>query len=110
MNCSGSRAPGGRPMHNQDVFLERALVEDRLASAEQIARARRYGQDHDVDLVDALVKLEIVSGRDIALTRANVCETPFVAVDEYETCFANTQILPRAIAERYCAFPLFMID
>lgn len=97
-------------MRDQDLFLERALVEDRLVTGEQVARAKRYGQDHDVDLVDALVKLETVSGRDIALTRANVCETPFVIVSDYETCFANTQILPRSIAERYCAFPLFMVD
>jgi type IV pilus assembly protein PilB len=97
-------------MRDQDVFLERALIEDRLLTHEQLGEMQRYALENDVDLVDALVRTETLSGREIALTRANVCETPFVALADYEPCFTNTQILPRSVAERYCAFPLFMID
>src|SRR4029450_11203960 len=96
-------------MHDQDVFLERALIEDRLLTSDQLAEAKRYEAEHNVDLVDALVRSRILGGRDIALARANVCETPFVALGDYEPCYANTQLLPRSLAERYFAFPLFII-
>lgn len=97
-------------MRNPDVFLERALVEDGLIDDQKIAAARRFAQEHELDLVDALVKSKTLTGRDIALTRAQLCETPFVALSDFEPCYANTQLLPRSVAERCCAFPLFMID
>ena len=97
-------------MRDQDVFLERALVEDCVISNEQLLGAKGFALEHDLDLVDALVKSKTVSGRDVALTRAYMSETPFVSLAEYEPCYANTQLLSRTIAERYCVFPLFMID
>ena len=97
-------------MRNQDVFLERALIEDGLVNDKQIADARRYAVENEVDLIDALVKTKALDGCEIALTRATMCESPFVPVSDYEPCYANTHILPRSIAERYCAFPLFMVD
>jgi type IV pilus assembly protein PilB len=97
-------------MHNQDVFLQRALIEEGLLTNEQLEAARRHGVENDVDLVDALVQMELLSSREIALVKADVCEAPYVALTDYETFYHNTTIVPRAIAERYCAFPLFMID
>jgi type IV pilus assembly protein PilB len=97
-------------MRDQDVFLERALVEDELLTNEQLIAVKSFAVEHDLDLVDALVKSKIVNGRDVAMTRANMCETPFVSLADYEPCYANTQLLPRTIAERYCLFPLFMVD
>ncbi|MHC4825530.1 MAG: GspE/PulE family protein [Planctomycetota bacterium] len=46
----------------------------------------------------------------MALVKAGICEAPFVNLDDFEACFANTQLVPRAVAERYCLFPLFKID
>ena len=97
-------------MRNPDVFLERALVEDGLIDDQKLAAARRYAQENELDLVDSLVKSKTLPGREIALTRAQLCEAPFVALSDFEPCYANTQLLPRSIAERCCAFPLFMID
>ncbi len=97
-------------MHNQDVFLEQTLLEEGRITAEELESARRYGIEHQVDLVDALISTETISGREIALAKAGICEAPFVNLDEYEACFANTQLVPRAVAERYCLFPLFKID
>ena len=104
------RAGMGAAMREQDVFLERALVEEGLLNNDQVAQARRYAAEHDLDLVDALVKSKALTGREVALTRANVCETAFVALSEYEPCYVNSQLLPRTVAERFCLFPLFMID
>src|SRR5262245_13789869 len=97
-------------MHNQDVFLERALVEDGLVNGDQLSEAKRYAMEHEVDVIDALVRSGSINGREIALTRANVCEVPFVSLGDYEPCYANTQLMPRSLAERYFAFPLFMLD
>jgi type IV pilus assembly protein PilB len=97
-------------MHNQDVFLEQTLLEEARVSAEELETARRYSIEHQVDLVDAMISTETISGREVALVKAGICEAPFVNLDDFEACFANTQLVPRAVAERYCLFPLFKID
>ena len=97
-------------MHNQDVFLEQTLLEEERITAEQLEDSRRYGIEHQVDLVDALIATDTINGRDIALAKAGICEAPFVDIEGYEACFANTYLVPRAVAERYCLFPLFKID
>ena len=97
-------------MHNQDVFLEQTLLEEGRITTEQLEDARRYGIEHQVDLVDALISTDTISGRDVALAKAGICEAPFVDIEEFEACFANTHFVPRTVAERYCLFPLFKID
>jgi len=97
-------------MLDQDVFLQRALLEEGLLDNEQLEAARRWSIEHDVDLVDALVQTETLTSRQIALTKADVCEVPFVELTDFETCYANATLIPRNIAERHCTFPLFLID
>ena len=97
-------------MHNQDVFLEQTLLEEGRISQDELESTRRYGIEHQVDLVDALISTEAINGRQIALAKAGICEAPFVDLEEYDTCFANTSLVPRSVAERYCLFPLFKID
>ncbi|MBT8486816.1 MAG: Flp pilus assembly complex ATPase component TadA [Phycisphaerales bacterium] len=97
-------------MADQDVFLQRALMQEGLLNAEQLDAARRYSAEHGVDLVEGLVATEVVTSRQIALIKADVCEVPYVELGDYETCYANTALIPREISERYGAFPLFMID
>ncbi|MCZ6851429.1 MAG: ATPase, T2SS/T4P/T4SS family, partial [Planctomycetota bacterium] len=97
-------------MSNQDVFLEGALLEEGRINHSQLEAARRYCIEQEVDLVDALILTEAISSHDIALAKAGICEAPFVDLAEYEVCFANTRLVPRAMAERYDVFPLFLID
>src|SRR5262245_90856 len=97
-------------MRDQDIFLEKALIEDGLLDSQKLADAKKFGAENNLDLVDALVKSQTLSGRDIALTKADLCETPYVELSDYEPAYTNTQLIPRALAERFCAFPLFMID
>jgi type IV pilus assembly protein PilB len=97
-------------MRDKDHFLEQALLAEQRITPEQLEAVRTYSSEQNVDLVDALVQTRTLSGRDLALVKADVCEAPFVELDDYEACFANTRVLPRPIAERYCLFPLFMID
>lgn len=97
-------------MSNQDVFLEGALLEEGRINRSQLEAARRYCIEQEVDLVDALILTEAISSHDIALAKAGICEAPFVDLAEYEARFANTRLVPRAVAERYDVFPLFIID
>ncbi len=97
-------------MPDQDLFLQRALMEAGLLNNEQFENARQYASEHELDLVDALVRTETLSARQIALTKADICEAPFVALQNYEPHYGNTSLVPRNIAEIHCVFPLFMVD
>ena len=97
-------------MRDQDMFLERALIGAGLVARDQMDVARRYAVEHQLDLVDALVESKTISGKAVALTRASVSEVLFVELSDYETSFANARFVPRAMAERHCIFPLFVID
>jgi type II secretory ATPase GspE/PulE/Tfp pilus assembly ATPase PilB-like protein len=97
-------------MQSHDLFLERALLEESRLTQQSLESARRHALEHQTDLVDALMALELVDSRTIALTRADICEAPFIELADYDACYANTRIIPRAVAERHCLFPLFMLD
>ncbi len=97
-------------MGDQDVFLQRALIEEGLINDEQLEAARRYAAENGVDLADALVSTETLTSRQLALTKADICEVPYVELTDYDSTYSNTSLFARALAERYCAFPLFMID
>jgi len=97
-------------MLDQDVFLERALVDEGLLTREQLEEARQFMSKHNVDLVDAVTGCKMLSGRDVALARAALFEVPCVRLNEFEVCLANSGIVPRSIAERFCLYPLFMVD
>jgi type IV pilus assembly protein PilB len=43
----------------------------------------------------------------VAVTRAAVCECPFVDLTAYEIDLRNSSLLPRSVAERQVSFPLF---
>ncbi len=97
-------------MNDQDIFLEQALVEEGHITAAQLAEARTFSTEKNCDIVDALVQTETVTSRRIALVKADVCESPYVDLSDFEPCFANTAYVPRSMADRYCLFPMFMIN
>ena len=79
-------------MADQDVFLQRALIQEGLVDHEQLEAARRYGVEHDVDLVDALVGTETLTSRQVALIKADICEVPYVELTDYETSPSSDEI------------------
>ncbi len=97
-------------MLDQDLFLEQALLESEAISPDQLEAARQRARERDITVSQALLDAEVVTSRVLALAKADVCESPFIDLSAYEPCFSNTQMLPRTVAERYGAFPLFMID
>ncbi len=95
-------------MLRSDDFLVQELVHKGLVSAEDVQRAER--QNPEGDVADELIKLGVVASRDVSLTRAVVCETPFVDLSRYDITLQNAELLPRAVAEAHTAFPLFVFD
>ena len=88
-------------MRDQDIFLEKALLEDGLIDAEKLAEARRHATEHSIDLVDALVQNQCLSGRNIALTKADLCyaDEMFITGTGAEVCPVN-EIDKRPVGDR----------
>ncbi|MEM7229568.1 MAG: GspE/PulE family protein [Planctomycetota bacterium] len=97
-------------MRDHDVFLERALLDAERVTIDQMETARSMVASERISLADALIATETLTGRQIALCRADICEVPFINLDDYEPSFGNTALLPRSVAERFNAFPLFLIE
>jgi type IV pilus assembly protein PilB len=87
-----------------------ALLEEQRVTPEGVERAKRRAAESGVNVLDALVSLGLMSASDVAITRAVVCEVPFVDPSRFEIDLRNCARLPRAIAEALGAFPLFVID
>jgi len=97
-------------LHDGFEFLERALIEEGLINRDQLEEARSLSQEVPCALDEAIVSLGHVDGRRIALTKAQICESPFLDLTHYEVDFHNSRHLPRAVAEQYHVFPLFVLD
>jgi len=95
-------------MHRPDDYLVQELVQKSLVTIHDVARARDANPDGD--LVNELVSMGAVSSRDAALTRAAVCETPYVDLTRYDISLTNAELLPRALVDAHIAFPLFVFD
>ncbi len=97
-------------MRDHDDFLQQALLEAALIGDDDLDAARQAARDRKIDFVDALTSLEFIDGRALAMVRADLSEVPFVDLNDVEPSFDNTKILPHTFADRYCAYPLFMLD
>lgn len=97
-------------MNELHEFLHRALVEEELATAEQMSQASALACEQHCSLDEALESLKIVEGRTIALVKAQICEAPFVELSDFEIPLGNCRLIPRAVAEQFEAFPLFVFD
>ena len=88
-------------------FILRSLIEDGKITDEDGAEIRSYAVDHQVSLDEAAIKLSKLSGREIALAKAAVCEYPFVDLERFDIDITNSRLLPKSMSERLCAFPVF---
>ncbi|RMH27724.1 MAG: type II/IV secretion system protein [Planctomycetota bacterium] len=91
-------------------FVIRDLLDRGRVSEEDLAGARRHGAEHGLGLVDALIATGVVDSREVAITRAAICESPFVDLEAYDVDLSLAERLPRTVAERHAAFPLFSIE
>jgi len=91
-------------------FIVRTLLADGLITEADLRRATEHAMSTGGDLLDSMVTLGIATTRRLAIAKAKICEYPFVDLSHYDVDFRNTRLVPRAVAERLVAFPLFIIE
>ncbi len=90
-------------------FVVHSMVDDGLVSPEDFERAQEHAARAGTDVEDALIALKVVTGRQVAIARARICEYPYVDLDWFEVDFQNALRVPKSVAERLGAFPLFIL-
>ncbi len=95
-------------MLNSAEYLVRALVDDGVLSTAQAEQAKRSASERGESVESTLVALGMVSPRDIGVTTAMLLEVPFADLGAFDIDIANAGLLPRSVAEKHKAFPLFV--
>jgi type IV pilus assembly protein PilB len=98
---------GVRAMLEHDDFVMAALVEEGLLTRAQADETARWASEKQMTPTAALVQRGTLTGRQIALCRAMICEAPFVDLEQYRVDIRNAALLPRSVAESLRAFVLF---
>jgi len=94
---------------DSSAFLEQALLEEGVITTGDLDECRLLAAEVQCSVCEAMVTLGKVDGRTIALTKAYICEAPFVDLDHFEINFENARFLPKALAEKDVVFPLFVM-
>lgn len=97
-------------MLDSSEFVVRDLLDRERISTADLDRARAHAEAEQVNVVTALEALGAVPPREIAITRAAICESPYVDLERYDIDINHAELLPRAAAEKHGAFPLFCVD
>lgn len=95
-------------MLNSSEYLLRSLIDDGVLSTAQADQAKRASSESGEPVESTLVALGLVSPRDIGLSLAMLLEVPFADLSSYDIDIANAKLLPRSVAEKHRAFPLFV--
>jgi len=97
-------------MLDASEFVLRDLLDRERITEEHLETARSHSQSGGVGVLEALLTLGVVDSRELAITRATVCESPYVDLEAYEIDLRNANLMPKAVAEKTGAFPLFQVD
>ncbi len=97
-------------MLKAEDFLIRAMIVKGMIGPADVERAKAELTAQDESIVARRVGRNVISGRDVAMIRALVCEVPFVDLDHFEIDIRNASLLPKSIAETHEAFPLFDME
>lgn len=88
-------------------FLEQALVEEGVITAEQLLHCRELITETGCRIDEAIETLGFADGKRIATTKAQLCEVPFADLTAFEVNLENCHRIPRNVADKYRVFPLF---
>lgn len=88
-------------------ILIRALLEEGVLDEQKVKLAERVATERGVSITDAVVAAQLVPARTLAIVRASLAECPYVDLAAFEIDISNAAVLPRTLAERVGAFPLF---
>ena len=92
-----------------DEFAVNLLLEDGRLTADQVAEATKQAAASRTTVTAALVKAKVLTAKDFALARAVVSEVPYVDLDHYEVDVQVGSLLPRSLADKIVALPLFLL-
>jgi type II secretory ATPase GspE/PulE/Tfp pilus assembly ATPase PilB-like protein len=90
-------------------FVIQALIEDGKLTENGAADLRRYAAEHELTLEEAVIRLKKVSTRDLAVAKSIICEYPFVDLALIDPDIRNSRRLPKTMAERLIAFPIYVL-
>ena len=96
-------------MLQREEFLIRELLETGVIDAAAVDRATAECAERGAKLLDSLVTTGAVTSRDLAIASASIFESCFVGLEQFEIDLSHAELLPRDLAERFCAFPLFVV-
>lgn len=91
-------------------FILRTLIDDDMIDASAADQARRAAATQNTSIEESLVAAGYCTGRQVAIATAAVCEVPFADLAHFEIDISPAARVPRSLAERFTAFPLWIID
>ena len=97
-------------MLQREEFLIRELLETGVIDESAVDRAASACAEGGGKIIDALVSTGAATSRDLAIASASIFECVFVGIEQFEIDLGHAELLPRDLAERLCAFPLFELD
>ncbi len=99
----------GATMLDTSEFILQALIEARKLTEAEATSLRESIEEKEMDFDEAVIRSNFVSPHDVALIKASICEYPFVDITNYDIDIRQSRYLPKSVAERLGAFPLFII-
>ncbi|HHN78027.1 MAG TPA: type II/IV secretion system protein [Phycisphaerales bacterium] len=99
-----------RPMLDSDQFVIRDLLERGKITQDDLAAAGDHAVEKQSSVLDALIEMERLRHRDLAIAKARICEYPYVDLERFDIDIGNASLIPSSVAEKIGAFPLFVLD
>lgn len=90
--------------------IETALIEGGFVSREEMLEARKETLKSGISLLDAIIKLEIITEEKLAQAIALEDKLPLVNIKDYIIDQEAIKLVPEEIATRHNLIPLFLID
>ncbi len=95
-------------MLSHDDFVLQTLVEERVIPKADADRVRRHAVEKGISPSAALLELQVIDARTLALVRAQTGEIPFVDPAWYDINLDNTGLIDKSVAETLEVFPLLV--
>jgi type II secretory ATPase GspE/PulE/Tfp pilus assembly ATPase PilB-like protein len=95
-------------MIESQSYLVSTLLCDGTVDEAAVRTARDHAAMHGTSMIESLIVTDAINARSLATVQAHGCECPFVDLDQFAINLKNARLLPRGVAERLCAFPLFV--
>ncbi len=97
-------------MLDTSEYIVASMIEDGTLDRAGVERARRQAAQDHISVCDALIALQLATAKSIAIARAVLMECGYVDLSHFEIDIRNSRLLPRGLAEKHEAFPLFDVD